>query len=74
MPYLKISDLPETIQKKLPQHARKIYLKAFNNAWREYASASKRRLASSQEVTAHRVAWNAVKHVYQKSGNSWVRK
>ena len=74
MPYSKISDLPETILKKLPLHAQKIYLKAFNNAWREYADRSKRRLASSREVTAHRVAWNAVKRVYQKSGNSWVKK
>ena len=66
MPYSKISDLPEAIQKNLPQHAQKIYLKAFNNAWREYASPFKRRQAASHEVTAHRVAWNAVKHVYQK--------
>lgn len=73
MPYAALSDLPKPIQ-NLPVHAQEIYRKAFNNAWREYASASKRRGASSREVTAHRVAWNAVKHVYEKSGNGWVKK
>lgn len=75
MPYSKTLELPITLQKKLPRHAQKIYLKAFNNAWREYAGASKRRAASSREVTAHKVAWNAVKQAYQKTvSNKWVKK
>lgn len=74
MPYSKITDLPEPIQKKLPAHAQEIYLKAFNNAWKEYAAASKRRGSSSRETTAHRVAWNAVKHGYEKSGSKWIKK
>ena len=72
MPYTAIETLPDKIH-KLPKHAQEIYLKAFNNAWKEYAAASKRRDAS-REVTAHKVAWNAVKHSYEKNGEVWVRK
>lgn len=55
MPYSRLSDLPEKIQ-RLPQHAQEIYRKAFNSAWQQYADPSKRRLANTREVTAHRVA------------------
>lgn len=68
MPYELIADLPDSARNHLPPHAQEIYLKAFNNAWREYAARDDR------EAVAHRVAWAAVKRVYRKEGAAWMRK
>ena len=32
MPYSKASDLPDSVQHVLPEHAKAIYMKAFNSA------------------------------------------
>jgi cation transport regulator len=45
-----------------------IYLAAFNSAWTQYASHD----PVARERTAHRVAWAAVKHSYQKVGERWI--
>lgn len=76
MPYDNLSDLPANIKDLLPKHAQEIYLKAFNNAWQEYEDADMRREDSSQEETAYRVAWAAVKKVYTKDEKTgqWKRK
>lgn len=76
MPYKNVKDLPESVQKNLPEHAKKIYLEAFNNAWEEYAKPEDRRGGASREETAHRVAWSAVKQTYEKDEKSgeWKRK
>jgi cation transport regulator len=66
MPYSTTSDLPASVKEHLPQHAQEIYLKAFNNAWQEYKNAEMRWEDTSQEETAYRVAWAAVKKVYVK--------
>jgi cation transport regulator len=71
MPYRSIADLPPTIREYLPPHAQEIFLEAFNHAWEEYASPSKRSSGSSLEETAMRVAWAAVKRRYVKDGNRW---
>jgi cation transport regulator len=68
LPYQSIEDLPPSIQAHLPPHAQEIYLGAFNGAWTQYAA----RGPEQRESTAHRVAWAAVKHKYQKSGDRWV--
>lgn len=68
MPYESISDLPDSVRAHLPEGAQKIYKEAFNNAWHEYASRDDR------EATAHKVAWSAVKQVYKKEGEQWVKK
>ena len=66
MPYRKITDLPESVQKHLPKHAQEIYLEAFNNAWKQY---------DGNEVTAHKVAWSAVKKEYVKNEEGkWIKK
>ena len=57
MPYQNISDLPYSVRDNLPAHAQHIYLEAFNNALEEY---------KHDEERAHRVAWAAVKHKYEK--------
>lgn len=74
MPYKKLSELPEQVKNALPNHGQEIYRAAYNNAWDEYKKASDRRDGSSREETAHKVAWAAVKNVYQKNKHGeWVR-
>ena len=57
MPYQRLSDLPDSVREHLPRHAQEIYRAAFNSAWDEY---------NHDEERAHRVAWSAVKKVYEK--------
>lgn len=68
MPYESIDDLPPSVRAHLPLHAQEIYLAAFNSAWEQYAS----RGPSGRESMAHRVAWAAVKHSYEKVCERWV--
>lgn len=67
MPYNHIRDLPDSVKDNLPEHAQEIYRAAFNSAWDEY---------NHEEDRAHRVAWAAVKHEYEKdeSTGQWKRK
>lgn len=74
MPYDRISDLPKSVRDNLPEHAQEIYQEAFNHAWVEYKDPDERRDDASREEVAHRVAWSAVKQVYQKRNGKWVRK
>lgn len=53
--------------------AQTIYRKAFNNAWQQYEDHRDRRGGASREETAHRVAWAAVKRVFTKQGDRWIR-
>jgi cation transport regulator len=76
MPYNKISELPDSVRDNLPKHAQEIYKEAFNSAWEQYKDPEDRRGDASREETAHRVAWAAVKQVYEKDENSgrWRKK
>jgi cation transport regulator len=76
MPYEELDELPKSVRDNLPQHAQEIYMKAFNNAWDEYADPEERRGDASREETAHKVAWAAVKKVYEKDEESgrWKEK
>ncbi len=67
MPYRTTKELPESVREHLPEHAREIYLAAYNSAWDEYADAKKRQGNESQEEAAFRVAWAAVKHQYEQN-------
>lgn len=70
MPYSSIAQLPESVKSNLPAHAQDIYKEAFNSAYEEYKDE-----ADDLEELAHRVAWSAVKKVYQKNNEGrWVRK
>jgi len=75
MPYNSVSDLPKSVTSGLPSHAQEIYLKAYNNAWDEYKDPDKRIGGASQEETASRVAWAAVKKTYEKDTTTgkWKR-
>ena len=65
MPYKKIEDLPPAVRKPLPKHAQEIFLKVFNNSFKEYDS----------EEIVFKVAWSAVKKSFKKnSKGKWVKK
>ncbi len=66
MPYDHISKLPASVRDHVPKHAQEIYKEAFNSAWVEYKDPDDRRGDASREETAHKVAWAAVKHQYEK--------
>lgn len=74
MPYKAIADLPDSIKDNLPRHAQEIFLAAYNNAWDEYADPRDRKGDASREEVAHKVAWAAVKNVYEKRNDKWVKK
>jgi cation transport regulator len=65
-----MKDLPKGVG-DLPDHAKEIYKKAYNNALEEYKDPTKRRGRASLEEVAHKVAWAAVKKEYEKDKNTW---
>lgn len=68
MPYKNREELPEAVRNALSDvpHAQDIYKEAYNSAHEQYADPSKRRGDTSQEETAHAVAWSAVTRDYEK--------
>ena len=74
MAYARNEDLPPGIRDRLPPHAQDIFRETFNHAWEQYANPAKRRLGGTQEETARRVAWAAVKKKYRNDGDQWVEK
>lgn len=75
MPYKSIASLPDSVKDHLPKHAQEIFLEAFNAAWQQYKSPSKRKDDASLEETAMKVAWGAVKKKYRKNvDGKWVEK
>jgi cation transport regulator len=74
MPYDRIRDLPKSVRNNLPKHAQEIYKAAFNSAWDQYDKPEERDGGASREEVAHKVAWSAVKNVYEKQNGKWVRK
>lgn len=76
MPYKNLSDLPESVRDNLPEHAQEIYKEAFNSAWEQYDEPEERRGDDTREETAHKVAWGAVKRVYEKDDKTgkWRKK
>ncbi|BCQ34685.1 putative cation transport regulator ChaB [Erwinia rhapontici] len=75
MPYAYRSALPDSVRHVLPAHAQDIYLEAFNSAWGQYKDKEDRRGDDSREEVAHKVAWAAVNHQYQKGDDDkWHKK
>lgn len=68
MPYAHNSDLPSSVRNHLPEHAQDIYRATFNNAVKSHEGEL------HQDVTAHRIAWAAVKRLYVKDGDLWVKR
>ncbi len=68
-------DVPKGV-KDLPKHAKEIYKEAHNNALKQYQDPKKRRGQASLEEVAHKVAWQAVKNVYEKDKKTgeWKKK
>lgn len=75
MPYSSNSNLPKDVKDTLPDHAQDIYREAYNSAYEKYDNPKERRGDASQEETAHKVAWSAVKNKYEKgSDDRWHKK
>ena len=74
MPYKANKELPKRIKSNLPQGAQTIFRKVYNNANKQYKSPSKRRGKSSLTEVCNKVAWSAVKKVYKKGKDKWVKK
>ena len=74
--YSKLSSREKKQIDSLPQHAQHIYKKVHANAEKQYKNPEKRRGGKRQSVdeVTHKVAWAAVKKVYTKKGDRWVRK
>lgn len=62
MPYSEISELPKAV-KNLPAEAKRLFIKAFNKAYKDY-----------NEEQAFKIAWSVVKKAYSMTGNKWVMK
>jgi cation transport regulator len=75
MPYKNNKELPEQVKNVLPDDAQNIYRAAYNNAFDEYKDPDDREGDATREEVSHKVAWAAVKNVYQKSDDgNWVKK
>ena len=74
MPYDTLEELPKNVRNNLPQQAQEIYKEAYNSAWDHYDDPQDRRDDQSQEETAHKVAWSAVKEIYEKKDGKWQKK
>lgn len=75
MPYKSRSELPLPVQENLPPHAEEIYKEAYNAAWEQYKNPKSRRGNETREEVAHKVAWAAVKKLYEKKEDgTWARK
>jgi cation transport regulator len=74
--YSKLSAREKKQIDSLPEHAQHIYKKVHANAEKQYKNPEKRRGGKKQSVdeVTHKVAWAAVKRVYTKKGDRWVRK
>jgi cation transport regulator len=68
MPYRANADLPPSVRSHLPEHAQDIFREAFNHAFAVHANDPR------QEEAAFRIAWAAVKWVFEKVGEEWVEK
>lgn len=66
MPYNSVDDAPST----LPVSAKKIWIAAYNSAWKDAKGSAK----AEKEKTAAKIAWAAVKKQFTKDGDKWVRK
>jgi cation transport regulator len=64
MEYQNINELPQTLRDVLPEDAQKLYMEAYNRAWREYDEEST--IGQSRETLAHQQGWVAVRHEFVK--------
>ena len=67
MPFKTLTDLPGAITDNLPEHGQKIYMAAYNHAWKGFKGAVDSRGEAIRASTAHQIAWTAVKNIYQKN-------
>lgn len=74
MKYQSKSELPETLQRTLPDEAQTVYIEAYNAVFEEDTPTPGGEL--SKESAAHAVAWQAVEQEFEQSDSDgkWYRK
>jgi cation transport regulator len=72
MRYETTKQLPTTIRDVLPEGAKEIYRKAYNQAWEEHDKDA--RMGLDQHGLAHQQAWMAVQHEYVFELDVWHRR
>ena len=72
MQYETVKQLPVSIRDILPEKAKEIYRKAYNQAWGEYDKDA--HMGLDQQGLAHQQAWMAVHHEYVFDLDQWHRK
>jgi cation transport regulator len=72
MRYATVKQLPATIRDVLPDKAKEIYRKAYNQAWEKFDKDGRRGL--NQPGLAHQQGWTAVQHEYVFDLDQWHRK
>lgn len=74
MTYQDRSELPDTLQRTLPEAAQDVYIDAYNQAMRGDTATPSGEL--SNESAAHAVAWQAVEQEFERSDadGNWYRK
>jgi cation transport regulator len=72
--YKRKAELPEHLRETMPEEAQEIYLKAYNESWQIY-DEDEVLGEQSQEATAHRDGWNAVKQgfAHDEEKGMWYR-
>ena len=75
MTYKNKEDLPAHLRETMPDEAQEIYLKAYNKSWQDY-DEDEILGKQSQEATAHRDGWNAVKREFAHNEDKgiWYRR
>jgi cation transport regulator len=73
MRFENIEELPQAVRDALPKKAQEVYLKACNRASGAPAAMPGAAVEHSPNAQAHKAAWQAVKKLYRKRGNRWVR-
>jgi cation transport regulator len=63
-PYSNNEQLPPSVKDALPAHAQDIFRNAFNSAYK----------SGKSEESCFKIAWSAVKKIYKKVGDKWVKR
>ena len=67
-----VKQLPVTLRDVLPDKAKEVYRKAYNQAWEAYDKDAHGGL--NQQGLAHRRGWTAVQHEYVFELDQWHRR
>ena len=72
-PYQELDDLPQSLRRKLPENAQRMYLAVYRRVW-ETTAMSGERADSELDETAHEAAMLEVQRRFEKDDQgNWVQ-